>query len=216
MPVDISLPLYEVIVFADCVGSRFSCVFLHPTAALRFQPTKRPQLSAQKSKPKPPVQRTPAPVTASKIESNNTEPTNAATRPSAKTTLADWTAEGEENDINGFYGGEKRQRGGRKKRKKNKEESHVPQNWDDIYDPSRPNSYEDYKHSDEKITEMREWKNKLYAHRITKRCNSDSDSSGEDYRPQMNSRSPSMFVYKSLHWHRAICPTSFLICPSKL
>ena len=93
------------------------------------------------------MQRTPATVTASKIaESNNAEPTtNAATRPSAKTTLADWTAEGEDNDVNGFYGGEKRQRGGRKKRKKNKEESHIPQNWDDIYDPSRPNNYEDYR-----------------------------------------------------------------------
>ena len=163
------------------------------------------------------MQRTPAPVTAPKItESNNTEPTNAATRPSAKTTLADWTTEGEENDVNGFYGGEKRQRGGRKKRKKNKEESHIPQNWDDIYDPSRPNNYEDYKHSDEKITEMREWKNKLYAHRITKRRNSVSDSSGDDYRAQMNSRSPSLSVYRSLHGHRAICSTSSFICPSNL
>ena len=122
------------------------------------------------------------------------------TRPSAKTTLADWTAEGEENDVNGFYGGEKRQRGGRKKRKKNKEMSHVLQNWDDIYDPSRPNNYEDYKHSDEKIIEMREWKNKLYAHRISKRHNSDSDSSGDDFRPQTNSKFPSLSLYRSLYW----------------
>lgn len=127
------------------------------------------------------------------------------TRPSAKTTLADWTAEGEENDVNGFYGGEKRQRGGRKKRKKAKEVSHVLQNWDDIYDPSRPNNYEDYKHSDEKIIEMREWKNKLYAHRINRRRDSDSDSSGDDYRPQTNSRFPSLSIYRSLYGHRAIC-----------
>ena len=163
------------------------------------------------------MQRAPAPVTASKTaESNITEPTNAATRPAAKTTLADWTAEGEENDVNGFYGGEKRQRGGRKKRKKNKEDSNAPQNWDDIYDPSRPNNYEDYKHSDEKIIEMREWKNKLYAHRITKRHNSGSDSSDDDYMPQMNSRFPSQSVCMSLHGRRAICSPWLFICPSTL
>ena len=106
-------------------------------------------------------------------------------RPSAKTTLADWTAEGQDDDVNGFYGGEKRQRGGRKRRKKNKEESHAPQNWDDIYDPCRPNNYEDYKHSDEKILEVKEWKDKLYAHRLAR--HSESDSSDNEYRPQLNS-----------------------------
>ena len=108
-------------------------------------------------------------------------------RPLAKTTLADWTAEGQDNDVNGFYGGEKRQRGGRKKRKKNKEDSHVPQNWDDIYDPSRPNSYEDYKHSDERIIEIREWKDKLYAHRLAKRRDSDSESSSNEHRSRLTS-----------------------------
>ena len=108
-------------------------------------------------------------------------------RPPAKTTLADWTAEDKDNDVNGFYVGEKRQRGGRKKRKKNKEESHIPQNWDDIYDPSRPNSYDDYKHSDEKIMEIREWKDRLYAHRVAKRRDSELGSSGDEYKPQLNS-----------------------------
>ena len=74
--------------------------------------------------------------------------------------------------MNGFYGSaaaEKRQRGGRKKRKKNhQEERIVVQNWDDIYDPSRPNNYEDYKHSDEKWAEIREWKDRLYAHRYAR------------------------------------------------
>lgn len=115
------------------------------------------------------------------------ESASVTARLPAKITLADWTAEGEENDVSGFYGGEKRQRGGRKKRKKNKEESLVPQNWDDIYDPSRPNNYEDYKRSDERIMEIREWKDKLYAHRLAKRRDSDSDDSGKEYRPQLNS-----------------------------
>ena len=105
-----------------------------------------------------------------------------------KSTLADWTADGDD-DINGFYGVEKRQRGGRKKRKKNKEETNVPQNWDDIYDPSRPNSYEEYKNSDEKISEIREWKDRLYAHRMARQRSSDSESEG--FKPQMSSNDPS-------------------------
>ena len=90
--------------------------------------------------------------------------------------------------MNGFYAGEKRQRGGRKKRKKNKEETQIPQNWDDIYDPSRPNIYEDYKNSDEKVLEIRDWKDRLYAHRTIRRRSSDLSSESEGrHRPMMNS-----------------------------
>lgn len=88
--------------------------------------------------------------------------------------------------------GEKRQRGGRKKRKKNREAHAAAQNWDDIYDPSRPNNYEEYRHSDEKILEVREWKDRLYAHRMKRSPSMDSDS--EDYdRP----RNRMYFVF---HW----------------
>ncbi|KAL5324339.1 hypothetical protein ACEPPN_008884 [Leptodophora sp. 'Broadleaf-Isolate-01'] len=108
-------------------------------------------------------------------------------RPPAKTTLADWTGL-DDDDVNGFYGGEKRQRGG-KRRKKNKlrEEHMAVQDWDDIYDPSRPNSYEEYKHSDEKIREVREWKDRLYAHRMARKS-SEKDSDEEDHRPQMGNQ----------------------------
>jgi hypothetical protein len=88
--------------------------------------------------------------------------------------LADWAAT-EEDDYD-YYVGEKRQRGGRKKRKKNPEPQMVMQNWDDIYDPSRPNNYEEYRHSDEKILEVREWKDRLYAHRMKRSPTPDSDS----------------------------------------
>lgn len=54
------------------------------------------------------------------------------------------------------------------------------QNWDDIYEPSRPNNYEEYKHSDEKLREVREWKDRLYAHRVARRSSSGVDSEGED------------------------------------
>ena len=111
---------------------------------------------------------------------------NAAPKPVAKSSLADWTSTFDDDDVNGFYGGEKRQRGGRKKRKKNREADVVLTNWDDVYDPSRPNNYEEYKHSDEKVREVREWKDRLYAHRMTQRRSSDYDSD-EDYSHPPNS-----------------------------
>lgn len=111
---------------------------------------------------------------------------NAAPKPVTKSSLADWTSTFDDDDVNGFYGGEKRQRGGRKKRKKNREADVVLTNWDDVYDPSRPNNYEEYKHSDEKVREVREWKDRLYAHRMTQRRSSDYDSD-EDYSRRPNS-----------------------------
>jgi hypothetical protein len=143
-------------------------------------------LSSQKTKPKSAF---PKPNTTFSIDPVNSAISSNAARPQTKSTLADWTATGDDDDINSFYGGgEKRQRGGRKKRKKNREEHAVAQDWDDIYDPSRPNSYDEYKHSDEKIREIREWKDRLYAHRIARKHSSDGDSEDEEpRRPQMSS-----------------------------
>ncbi|GFF50520.1 DNA-damage-repair/toleration protein DRT111, chloroplastic [Aspergillus udagawae] len=144
-------------------------------ASLRFQPTKRPQLAAQKPKPKPALPKT-TPAAAS------------APAPPVKTTLADWAAT-EDDDVNGFYVGEKRQRGGRKKRKKNREAQAFVQNWDDVYDPSRPNIYEEYKHSDEQIAEVREWKDRLYAHRMA-RSPSRNSYSDDESRPMNRQFAP--------------------------
>lgn len=101
--------------------------------------------------------------------------------------------------MNGFFADQKRQRGGRKKRKKGgKEDRPVVQDWDDIYDPSRPNTYEDYKNSEEKYREVREWKDRLYAHRFAKeRRSSDSSSGSDGYRPDMNSNYFRLGVYLS-------------------
>lgn len=191
-------------------------VSLPSTAALRFQPTKRPQVNNQKSKPKATSARPIVTPQASASQSNaSLDSVINATRAPPKTSIADWTGDGDDDDVNGFYGGEKRQRGGRKKRKKNKEEAHVAQNWDDIYDPSRPNNYEEYKISDEKVLEVREWKDRLYAHRIAKQHSDSSDSEdGADSRPQMKSQCPlgpsNTFL---LTPHRSIC-TSNVVCPA--
>ncbi|KAK2817684.1 hypothetical protein FQN49_007962, partial [Arthroderma sp. PD_2] len=152
----------------------FGFFFSYTTAAtLRFQPTKRPQLPAQRLKAKPGISKPPVAGSASPAvpvpDQGTANPSVATGRPAGKSTLADWAATADDDDVNGFYGGEKRQRGGRKKRKKNYEAEVVIQNWDDIYDPTRPNSYEAYKHSEEKIREVKEWKDRLYAHRLAQR-----------------------------------------------
>ncbi|KAK6499566.1 hypothetical protein TWF481_009932 [Arthrobotrys musiformis] len=90
--------------------------------------------------------------------------TVATRAPVVKSTLEDW-ATNDDDDVNGFY--TSRQRGGRKRRKKNKEKDveKTAQSWDDIYDPSRPNQYEEYKDSEEKDQEMRDWRDRLYGRR---------------------------------------------------
>lgn len=143
------------------------------TASLRFQPTKRPQQNpaAVSAKAK-------AKAVASKISGLpvDTEPKpELKPEPVPKSTLADWTATASDDEWNTFEG--KRQRGARKKRKKNQEAVELTQNWDDIYDPSRPNNYEEYKHSEEKLREVREWKDLLYRHR-TRSTRSDSEENG--------------------------------------
>lgn len=139
-------------------------------------------MASQKGKPKHAVPRA--------LPPSNTDATTGSTpqRPSTKTTFADWAA-GDDDDVNGFYasGGPKPQRGGKKRRKKNKEEYVVPQSWDDYYDPTRPTNYEEYKHSEERISEIREWRDRLYAHRQARRHTSDA-SSDREARPYMGSK----------------------------
>ena len=66
----------------------------------------------------------------------------------------------------------------RKRRKKNtdKDIEKSTHTWDDIYDPSRPTLYEEYKDSEEKDQEVRDWRDRLYGRR---RAFSSSDSEGE-------------------------------------
>ncbi|KKY28638.1 putative g-patch dna repair protein [Phaeomoniella chlamydospora] len=154
-----------------------------------------PQLQAQKAKAKaiaakfsqPQSTTTPPAGTSPAAEAEKPESSTFTQTPAFRTTLADWTGD---DDANDYYGAERRQRGGRKKRKKNKAVEEVPQNWDDIYDPSRPNNYEEYKNSDEKIREIMEWKDRLYAHRIKRRFSSDYTSDEDDRRHLNNQFAP--------------------------
>lgn len=141
------------------------------------------------------IQRAPQPIPPPPPADDSPRPDPPKSQ--AKSTLADWTA-ADDDDVNGFYGGEKRQRGGRKKRKKNREEEHVTQNWDDIYDPSRPNNYEEYKNSDERIAELRDWKDRLYAHRMARRRDSDFTSSDDGERAApLRSKAPTILSFRS-------------------
>ena len=87
------------------------------------------------------------------------------------------------------------------------------QNWDDIYDPSRPNNYEEYKHSEEKIQEVREWKDLLYRHRMRKQ--STRSPSEEDETP-MNSKSKTDTVMVMLTLAGRFAPPMSFAPPSSL
>lgn len=152
-------------------------------ASLRFQPIRRPQQSAAAAKAKAKAiaskfSAAPAPAPPAPSEHPQEVPQPAP----PKTTIDDWTATPDE-DV--WFEREKRPRGGRKKRKKNNQAAVVEQNWDDIYDPSRPTNYEEYKHSEEKILEVRDWKDLLYRHRIRRKDSSEDDGAQNDR--QLNS-----------------------------
>lgn len=78
-----------------------------------------------------------------------------------KSNFEDWAVDDDEDYY--YHDRPKRERGGRKKNKKNKpQERERTWDWDDIYDPTMPNSYTDYKGSDEQYREIRDWKARLY------------------------------------------------------
>ncbi|KAI1778294.1 hypothetical protein F4818DRAFT_293496 [Hypoxylon cercidicola] len=158
-------------------------------SVLRFQPhtqIRRPQPQQKSQKPKASFPKAPpAPANAT-----NASGTAAAAQVPAKSRLADW-APTEEDEY--MYGtGEKRARGGRRKKKKRFEEMPMETDWDEIYDPSRPTNVDEYLRSDERIREVREWKDLLYKHRRRdeERRGSWDDSEEEESRPVQNQFAP--------------------------
>lgn len=147
--------------------------------ALRFQPIRRPQ-AKQASKPKPSFPKAPpsAPTGATTASASAT-----VAAPQPRSTLADWAATEEDEYLYGT--GFKRQRGGRRKKRKKNDEVPFETDWDELYDPARPTNVEEYLHSDERIREIREWKDVLYAHR-QRRSSYDSSMNSDhedDHRP---------------------------------
>ncbi|KAF1814609.1 hypothetical protein P152DRAFT_281475 [Eremomyces bilateralis CBS 781.70] len=146
------------------------CSRCNPAAALRFQPMRRPQVQKAKVKPAfPKVPTAPAQATAAQASSDG-----PAAPAIPRSTLADWAGEEEDDD---YAYVEKKQQQRKKKRKKNKHgDAPLAQNWDDIYDPMRPNNYQEYRKSDEQYRAISEWKQRLHAHQLARRRSASASS----------------------------------------
>jgi splicing factor 45 len=79
-----------------------------------------------------------------------------------RSNFEDWVVNDNEDDF--YYQDARPRNNRRKKNKKNKREP--AWEWDDIYDPTRPNNYADYKRSEEQTREIRDWKARLYYHQL--------------------------------------------------
>ncbi|WPH01082.1 Hypothetical protein R9X50_00391700 [Acrodontium crateriforme] len=156
-------------------------------ASLKFQPVRRPQ-AQPKSRPKQPsgsAFKLPSSSAGATVNASSPDPKNPASTPQQPqlgvrpSNFEDWVDEDDEDayKYQERLRQERAERGGRKKKKKNKQETRV-WDWDDIYDPTLPNSYADYKGSDEQYREIRDWKARLYYHQLKAKK---SDGIGEAY-----------------------------------
>ncbi|TKA79888.1 hypothetical protein B0A55_03658 [Friedmanniomyces simplex] len=107
-----------------------------------------------------------------------------------RSNFEDWV--GDEDEDYFFDNKPKPERGGRNKKKKRggkqQQEAVRTWSWDDIYDPSMPNNYADYKGSDEQIMEIRDWKARLYYHQLKgAKKNGAARSAEADKKPATNS-----------------------------
>lgn len=190
--------------------------FSRGKAALQFQPVRRPQASQTKT-----TRPTKKPGASSSLHAFSSSTNNASLAPSAsspdkqpaaglgstpavqRSNIEDWM--GDEDDEYYLENKPKHERGGRKKKKKAQVmggENAVAWSWDDIYDPSMPNSYADYKGSDEQAMEIRDWKARLYYHQLKKTRKSASAGRSEEpeRKTQMNGMLPGhVQVYLTNH-----------------
>ncbi|KAF9880759.1 G-patch domain-containing protein [Colletotrichum karsti] len=156
--------------------------------SLRFQPIRRPQ--AKSNKPAKPTFPKTIPGAAA-TAAPSSAPSAPAPAPPPKSTLADWAATEDDEFRYGAPDRSAHQRGGRRKKKKKNHDQHVETNWDDIYDPSKPTSVDEYLRSDERIREVQEWKRLLYRHRRRRSSSGGGSSDDEaERRPAMNQFAP--------------------------
>jgi splicing factor 45 len=129
-------------------------------------------------------------VTATTATASSPEkqvPSSTSQQPSVQqSNFEDWIGDDDE-----YYHQDNKpraERGGRKKKKKNKQPQERMWDWDDIYDPTLPNNYADYKGSEEQAREIRDWKARLYYHQLREARKARKDgmeSDEEDARPQL-------------------------------
>ncbi|KAK5138274.1 hypothetical protein LTR08_003335 [Meristemomyces frigidus] len=154
-------------------------------AALQFQPIRRPQATTGvkgggRPKQQPGGSSTGAHQSSSSIATTTASspdkqplppPTASTTTPQQQpmlqstSTLADWVGDDEDAAFLYQQNQPKQERGGRKaKKKKEKSQREAARvwDWDDVYDPTLPNVYADYKGSEEQYREVRDWKARLY------------------------------------------------------
>jgi hypothetical protein len=175
---------------------------------------KRPQQAQQNQKAKPKIlfKSVPAAAAAAAVADSGGAAGGGGgpARPIVKTTLEDWTGDGDD-DVNGFYASNRdhARRGGRKKRRKNKDTPPPPTNWDDIYDPSRPNSYEEYKDGDEKMREMEDWRDRVLWRRH-RRADSYGSDENDAPKPLIGSMAPPQPPLETLIWLTCRVKTNLL------
>ncbi|KAF2771346.1 hypothetical protein EJ03DRAFT_349747 [Teratosphaeria nubilosa] len=148
------------------------------SSTLHFQPIRRPQVQPKNNRPKQAQGQAQSSSSVHKFSSSTAsataaaspekEGTTASSTPAAaglpKSNFDDWVGDADE-DI--YYDKPKYERGGRKnKKKKNKGHETRVWDWDDIYDPTLPNTHADYKGSTEQSNEIRDWKARLYYHQL--------------------------------------------------
>jgi splicing factor 45 len=102
-----------------------------------------------------------------------------------KSNFDDWVGDGDDD----FFYQDNRARGGRKKKRKNNKPQERIWDWDDIYDPTVPNNYADYKHSEEQHREIRDWKARLYHHQLREAKRAEKSSARQSESREVDQRS---------------------------
>ncbi|KAK5733161.1 hypothetical protein LTR17_009902 [Elasticomyces elasticus] len=142
-------------------------------AALQFQPVRRPAVASKKDGAKKMGGKGGHMFSSSTTSASVVDSSAVGSTPSVqRSNFEDWV--GDEDEDSFFLENRdkpKPERGGRKNKKKKggKGEAVVATrswSWDDVYDPSMPNNYADYKGSEEQVMEIRDWKARLYYHRV--------------------------------------------------
>ncbi|EMC97201.1 hypothetical protein BAUCODRAFT_23561 [Baudoinia panamericana UAMH 10762] len=170
-------------------------------ASLQFQPIRRPQVARPKQQPSKPGHAFTSSTTTASLAPSVSSPDKkdpAMSTPSQapslqRSNLSDWIGDEEEDEY--YVGRARPERGGRKKKKKKQQGEVRTWDWDDVYDPTLPNNYADYKGSEEQVREVRDWKARLYYHQLKEaRTKQASDEASSEDRAAVGRIANPMFA----------------------